>query len=141
MIEVINDAWSWNGATAIKILDTNDFGHVLFESTEGTIWRVAPETLQCNQIAGDKNEYEKLVKDPSFQKDWEMASIVTAARELVGPIAGNEKYCLKLPLVFGGLYDPANFDKIALEKLLTLTGALGFEIKDLPDGETISFDL
>lgn len=70
-----------------------------------------------------------------FMEEWEMYELTVAAGKVVGDLDRGEKYCLKLPIVLGGLYDSENFGKLSHEKLIAFSGEMAFRIKDLPDGE------
>lgn len=135
MIETVNKAWGWTGAVATELFSVNNFGNIIFKSDEGKFWRIYPEELECKVIAGDRTELNELLENEDFLEDWEMYELTEAARKEVGELEKGEKYCLKLPVVLGGLYDASNFGKISHEALISFSGQMAFRIKDLPDGE------
>ena len=73
--------------------------------------------------------------------DWEMKELIAMAWEALGPLNEDEKYCLKLPIVLGGLYEQKNMGKIAHEELLRFSGTVGMQLKDVPDGGNVSFNI
>lgn len=135
MIDLINSKWSWIGVVATNVVDENDFGNVIFETSEATFFRICPEELKCEKIADNKSELEDLMNTIVFKEDWEMTSLVDLAFASYGALAGGEKYCLKLSATMGGLYEVSNIGKISLEELISFSGELAFQIKDFPDGE------
>ena len=69
-----------------------------------------------------------------------MASLVSVAKKEVGELKGNEKFCLKLAIVIGGEYEKSNLGKITFPELITFSGDLGFQIKDMKDGQKIKVE-
>jgi len=134
MLNTINKTWAWTGIKAIEIININDFGNIIFRTEEDVIWRICPEKLYCEKIADSLVEYGELSTKPEFVKDWDMHSILELARESVGDLADDEKYCLKLPIILGGEYDAGNMGKILFVQLISLSGDIAKQIKDLPDG-------
>lgn len=141
MIAEINKAWNWKGFNASKIIQTNDFGNVIFKTDENEYWRICPEETSCEKIAKTKLEFERISTDPEFIEDWEMTNLVTIAKSELGELAENQKYCLKMPSVIGGEYEKSNIGKISFTELISFSGDLGFQIKDLKDGEKIKINI
>lgn len=141
MLNTINKNWNWTGAVAIEIFAENDFGNVIFKSEKGNYWRICPEELSCKIIAGNLAEMENLFKNPNFMADWEMVDFVILAKHKLGDLKSGQKYCLKLPGVLGGQYQEENFGLISTTELLSFSGDLGLQIKDLPDGSKFEFSL
>ena len=140
MIEIlrqINDSWKWKGFQATKIELINDFGNVIFQTDNYEYWRICPEELSCEKIADSHNEYDKLINDSEFQLDWKMENLVRIAKDKFENISENEKYCLKKPAEIGGEYERENIGKITFKELISFSGDLGFQIKDLKNGEKI----
>lgn len=141
MIETINKYWSWTETVAKEIIMINDFGYIIFQSKDGKYWKISPEKLECKVVANNENEFLKLKGNQEFLDLWKMDSHVNAAKKALGTLNKEEKYCLKLPVIFGGLYDDSNFGRISQEEQISLCGQLAFQIKDLPDGEKFNFEL
>ena len=141
MVEVINEFWKWMGVTATSVEATNEFGNVVFQSDKGQFWRIFPEDLKCEMIAPSEDIWQMVKEEDDFKQSWEMTEIVELAKSTLGDLEDGEKYCLKLPAILGGLYEERNIGKISHESLIRFTGEMGFQIKDMPDGEKISFDI
>lgn len=141
MLTEINKAWNWSGVMAKEIIQINDFGNIIFQSTENEIWRICPEELFCEKIANTQTEYQKLLNDSEFIEDWEMINLVIIAKETVGELMDGEKYCLKLPGVLGGKYEGENISKINQLEQISFSGNLAKQIMDLPDGTEIKIEI
>jgi hypothetical protein len=139
MIAEINRAWNWKGFNATEIVRTNDFGNVIFKTDKNEYWRVCPEEISCGKIAKSESEFNKISSDSEFIEDWEMTNLVKIAKSELGELKENENYCLKMASVIGGEYEKSNLGKISFSELIAFSGDLGFQIKDLKDGQKIKF--
>ncbi len=139
MLTSVNESWNWMGVRATEIIKINDFGNVIFKSTKNEYWRICPEELYCEKIADCQSDYENLVCDLEFSEDWEMTNLVHIAKEAVGELNDGEKYCLKIPSVFGGEYKLENIGKVSQIEQIKISGDLAKQIKDLPDGTKFQF--
>lgn len=137
MIDQVNKAWSWKKVNAIQLLHINSFGNIIFETDKMEYWRICPEELSCEKIANSKAELEKLFNDEEFLEDWQMLNLVEIAKSELGILEENQKYCLKIPAILGGNYEVANFGKISFSELISASGDLAFQIKDVKEGEKI----
>lgn len=120
-----------------SIIAENEFGNVIVKATDGFYWRICPEDLDCRPIAKNSYELATLRADHDFQEDWKVEAWVAAANEAIGPLTDNQCFCLKIPAVIGGEYDVENFAKISRIELISSSGDIAEQIKDLPDGEKI----
>lgn len=141
MINKINKYWNWKGFNAIEIVQTNDFGNVIFTTDTGEYWRICPEEVRCEKVAESKSEFDKLLINPEFVEDWEMTNLVEIAKSGLGELMENQKYCLKIPAVIGGEYEKSNIGKISFTELISFTGDLGFQISELKDGQKIELNI
>ena len=141
LLATIRDAWGWIGLEPAEITAENSFGNLIVRATDGAYWRICPEELSCQKIASDCGEFEAVLQDDGFQLDWQMARFFALAEQTLGPVHEGKCYCLKIPGVIGGKYEPENFGTISLEELISFSGDLAEQIKDVPDGEQIAIKL
>jgi hypothetical protein len=141
VIETIRKAWGWTGIDPEKVIDENAFGNLLIRDVEGKIWRLCPEDVYCRIVANDNFEYQKLIEDPEFLEDWNMEKLVAVARDKLGSLSDNRKYCLKIPGILGGEYGWENLGTITLEEMISFSGEIANQIKDLPDGAQVKIDI
>ena len=137
MITEINKAWYWEEFNATEIIRTNEFGNVIFKTDKNEYWRVCPEEISCKKIAESESEFARIFTDSEFIEDWKMTNLVNIAKSELGELKENEKYCLKMPAVIGGEYEKSNLGKINFSELISISGELGFQMKDLKDGQKI----
>jgi len=141
LIEHIERAWSWTGIKPVKVVGENDFGNLMIRDQQGQYWRICPEDLYCKVIAGDRKALDTLIQDEEFQQDWNMPALVEEARAKVGQLGPGRKYCLKTPGLLGGEYGGNNLASISLVELVTASGGIALQIKDLPDGAQVRFQI
>jgi hypothetical protein len=139
MIEEIKEAWGWIGIEPREIVGENAFGNLLIKDINGKYWRLCPEDVYCEVVANTDAEFEKLNKDEEFLLDWNMENLVNEARERLGSLNEGRKYCLKIPGILGGEYGGDNLATISFNELISFSGDLANQIKDLPNGAQIQF--
>lgn len=141
IINEINKAWNWKGFNATQIIQTNDFGNVIFKTDSDEYWRICPEETSCEKIAKSKSEFDQISTESEFIDDWEMTNLVKIAITNLGELEKNQKYCLKIQPVIGGKYEKSNFEKINFSELISFSGNLGFKLKELKDGQKIKLKI
>jgi hypothetical protein len=137
MIEIIRNAWGWAGLNPSEVISVNSFGNLIVKAVDGAFWRICPESLTCESIAVDADQFAGIWENENFQLDWKMDSLVAIAEEKLGVLKPGRSYCFKLSPVVGGGYDAANFGEISLEELIAFSGDFAEQIKDVPDGGKI----
>ncbi len=137
MIDVIKNAWGWCGIEPAEVVGENAFGNVLIRDIRGCYWRLCPEDLACTVVAENPDQFSKLINDADFLTDWDVRLWVEQAVAKLGSLLEGQKYCLKVASVLGGAYDAENFGIISFKELLSFSGYLAEQIRDLPDGAQI----
>jgi len=137
LVEVINTHWSWADLTAVRIEALNPFGNLIVEDREGRFWRICPEELSAEIIAASRDDLIALRRSPEFDADWSMSSLVTAAAAELGMPGPEAVFQLVIPAVLGGGYEVGNIRHIAHEQLVAVSGDLGRQIHDLPNGAQV----
>lgn len=137
LLETINTAWNWLRVEATEVLEINKFGNLLFQSKDLSIWRVCPEELYCIKISNSTSEFLRVKSEPEFIEDWEMTKFVNLGEAKFGVQKENRVFCFKQPTALGGAYDAENIGTISLIELISFSGDLAFQIKDVKDGQKV----
>lgn len=137
MIETIRSAWGWKGIRPAAVVDQNSFGNLIVVDDRGTYWRICPEELSCVPIAHDENEFEKLLSDQEYQRDWHMADLAADAHKSIGATTQGRCYCLKIPAVLGGEYAVANIGTVSITELIACAGDMARQIDGQQDGAKV----
>lgn len=141
MLDTIRKAWGWTGLDPTEVVAVNAFGNLIVRASDGTYWRICPEEWSCEQVARSAEEFTALTNKEEFQTDWEMVRLVELARQKLGPLSEGRCYCLKLPAVIGGRYEAANLGTITLGELISFSGDMAQQIKDVPDGGQVEIEI
>jgi hypothetical protein len=137
MLNTIREAWGWIGLEPAEVVAANSFGNLIIRATDGAYWRICPEEWSCRKIARDTEDFATVSSAGEFRIDWEMSRLVEQARGKLGPLPEGRCYCLKVPAVIGGAYEVTNMGTISLVELISFSGDMAKQIKDVPDGSQI----
>lgn len=137
IIKEIKESWGWVGLEPLEIVGENDFGNLIIKDINNKYWRLCPEDVYCEIVAEDKEELDILSKDQEFLEDWYMQTLVEQSKEHLGSLPENNKYYLVIPGALGGDYAISNINIAPLVELIRLSGDIGKQIKDLPDGAKV----
>lgn len=137
LISLLKESWGWAGLDPFHILAENEFGNLLIKDVGGKIWRLCPEEASCSVIAETESDLTALMSDDEFRSDWEMKRLVDVATASLGELQSGRKFCLKIPGVLGGAYSIENIGTAPLSELISFSGDLAYQCKDLPDGSQV----
>ena len=137
IIEEIKSSWGWIGIEPIEVVGENDFGNLIIKDTQGKYWRLCPEDVYCEIIANNRKELDTLSADQEFLEDWYMQALVEQAKEHLGSLTEGRKYFLVTPGILGGEYGINNIKSAPLSEIIRLSGSIGKQIKDLPEGAQV----
>lgn len=137
ILNEVKDNWGWVGINPTEVVTENDFGNLILKDADDKFWRLCPEDIYCEVVAESIDEYNKLITDPEFLNDWNMTVMVDEAMEMLGPLKEGYKFYLIIPGVLNGEYSGTNIQTAPFVEIIRLSGELGNQIKDLPDGAEI----
>ena len=139
VLNEVKDNWGWVGINPTEVVAENDFGNLILKDAGDKFWRLCPEDIYCEVVAESIDEYNKLITDPEFINDWNMTVMVDEAMEMLGPLKKGYKFYLVIPGVLNGEYSGTNIQTAPFVEIIRLSGELGNQIKDLPDGAEVKF--
>lgn len=137
MIAAIKESWGWVGIEPEEVVGENDFGNLIVRDAQGKYWRLCPEDLYCKVVAQNRKELDELSNNQEFLADWYMVALVNEAQSKLGSLQPGRKYHLAIPGALGGAYKADNIHTIEQLEQIRFSGAIGQQIKDLPDGARI----
>jgi hypothetical protein len=76
LLDEVRGAWGWVGIEPVELMNDNDFGNLILKDARGQYWRLCPEDLYCEVVAGSREELDRLSKDQEFLSDWNMRGLV-----------------------------------------------------------------
>ena len=131
-VEDINEAWGWVGLNAVEVLGENAFGNLIIRDEDGMYWRLSPQDLCCEPVAGDRAALDALSYNQEFLDDWYMPEQVRLAESTLGPLVDGRKYCLRIPSALGGHYRRDNLAMVPLSELIRFSGESAQQFDGLP---------
>src|SRR5688572_10823484 len=137
LVAIVKEAWGWIGLDPHEIVGGNDFGNLMIKDHAGRYWRLCPEDLSCDVVAGSRSELDALSRDQEFLHDWYMTRLVEQARERLGPLQPGYRYCLKIPGALGGEYGGDNLASVPVHELILASGDMARQISGLPAGTQV----
>jgi len=137
IINEVKKSWSWVGINPTEIVAENDFGNLIIKDAENKFWRLCPEDVYCEVVAESIDDYNELINDDDFLNDWNMTVMINEAVEKLGSLKEAYKYYLVIPGVLNGEYSGTNINTAPFLEIIKLSGDLGKQIKDLPDGAEV----
>lgn len=118
----------------------NSFGNLIVRAHDAAYWRICPEMLTCEKIAADNISFSKIWNDEDFRLDWDMAKLVSIAKNKLGVLEDGRCYCFKLSPVLGGNFGESNIGSISLKELIGFSGCVAGQIKGVPEGGKIEIE-
>jgi hypothetical protein len=141
LIEAIAKYWGWTGLRPAAIVAENAFGNVVVVDEAGRYWRIVPEDLECEPIAENGVDFERLNATEEFRIDWEMSRLAADAERKLGPLPSDRCYYLIYPSPLGGQYAPDNLATAPRVEVISLSGDIAEQIRDLPDGAKVKIKI
>ncbi|MFK5914878.1 MAG: DUF1851 domain-containing protein [Woeseiaceae bacterium] len=139
-MNIINEiiaSWSWTGIKPTEIVAENEFGNLIIKDADNKFWRLCPEDVYCEVVAESIDDYNTLINDDEFLNDWNMTVMVKEATVMLGALKEGDKYYMVIPGILNGEYSGKNIQMAPFIEIISLSGNLGKEIKDLPDGAKV----
>ena len=137
IISEIIKSWGWVGVNPTEIVAENEFGNLILKDADDKFWRLCPEDVYCEVVAESIDDYNELINDNDFLNDWNMTIMVNEAIEMLGELKEGYKYYMVVPGVLNGEYSGTNIQTAPFIDIIRISGNLGKQIKDLPDGAEV----
>lgn len=141
IISEIIKSWGWVGVNPTEIVAENEFGNLILKDADDKFWRLCPEDVYCEVVAESIDDYNELINDNDFLNDWNMTIMVNEAIEMLGELKEGYKYYMVVPGVLNGEYSGTNIQTAPFIDIIRISGNLGKQIKDLPDGAEVKLEV
>ena len=141
IINEIIESWGWVGVNPTEIVAENEFGNLIIKDADNKFWRLCPEDVYCEVVAESIDDYNELINDNDFLNDWNMTIMVNEAIEMLGELKEGYKYYMVVPGVLNGEYSGTNIQTAPFIDIIRISGNLGKQIKDLPDGAEVKLEV
>ena len=124
--------WDWLVSPRMTPLMVSVFGDVLLGAPDGSLWLLSMLDGECQQIAADAAEYNRLKRDPEWLDEWFLAAWQEIAdRRGLQPKADE---CLgwKVHPLVGGQIEVDNLQVFSLRLYQSLMAQLHRQLRSSP---------
>jgi hypothetical protein len=140
-VDSLLETWKWLVDDFAEVLVISKLGDVFFTNREGQVYWLATDTFTLTQIAADKVDFNSLLNDAENVDNWFLPELLQQLGQAEIFLNNNQVYGYKKMPVMGGEYSVDNIEPIDIEVHFQLTGQIGEQIKDLPDGTKIKLKI
>ncbi len=133
LLGILRRDWTWALPNPLDVIAVSAFGNVVVACADGELWRVCPEELRADRL-GERN-FDSLLAMDEFRQDWLCEQWVAEARSSLGDLDEGECYGFKIWPLLGGAYSEENFAIKPLSEWLAVSGDVGGQVQDLPEGK------
>ena len=132
--------WQWLVGSSLPILITS-VGDAFLQIENGEIYWLITGSAELEKVANSYEEFQAKLNDNELINEWFLVPIVAQLKEQGVQLEQGKLYGFKQLPVFGGKYEPENFELTDIEIHFAVSGQMNFKIKDLPDGTRVNFEI
>lgn len=132
-------SWAPILPTEAKVISTSLFGDAFVVDFSGAVHMLDRGGCSVKQIATSLEDFWHNVQDD--QHDWQLRNLAhecQAAGKVLGP---DQCFAFTIPPILGGEYQVENIWVAPWHEWFALTADLFQQVKDLPDGAAVKFEL
>jgi len=132
-LEAFRGAWGWTGISFAEIRAVSPMGHVVFADAEGCLHYFDPGLLAIEPLGNEEATREHFASEET-RLIWDATALTDAARERLGDCSEGSVYSPNPLALLEGNYDGEELCIMPLAELISLTGEIARQTKDLPPG-------
>ena len=140
LVEAVNEGWGWTGLTATRVVAQSPMGHLIVVNADETFFYIDPDGMAIITLGTEAKTQEHLASDEAKQL-WSGGALAEEAKKRFGEPPAGSVFTIKPHAMIEGRYEPENLCVMSLEELIRFTGDVAQQIKDLPDGSQIQFEV
>ncbi len=126
-------AWGWTGIKFAQIQAVSPMGHLLLTDAEGCFHYFDPGLFAIEAL-GNEEAARARFADEETRGEWQALKLVEAARERLGECPEGSIYSLRPIALIEGDYSSDELCILPLVELISFTGEIARQTKDLPPG-------
>ncbi|WP_400191022.1 T6SS immunity protein Tdi1 domain-containing protein [Hymenobacter sp. B81] len=134
-------AWHWLVEQEATILVVSVFGDLFLQYPNESVYWLDTGTGDLTRLAANVAEFQALLQQPENAAYWLLPDLANEAQQTGLAPGPHEVYSFILLPVLGGEYTPENLRPTHLQAHLNLTGVLNEQIRNLPDGTKVTFQV
>jgi hypothetical protein len=137
----ILSSWSWLVRDLDELLLISKLGDLFFENKDGVVYWLATDSCELTKVADSKQEFYSFLNDDEKIDNWFLPQLLKELEQAGILLNYNQVYSYKKMPVLGGEYSIDNIDPLDIKIHFDLTGIIGEQIKDLPNGTKIKIKI
>ncbi|WP_260926862.1 hypothetical protein [Novosphingobium sp. 9] len=136
VLRTLKREWGWTGVDFATVLMVSRMGHLVVADADGTVHYLDTDTRELLRL-GTEAQAEQYLADPEVQLVWRAEALVAAVRERLGATAPDEVYARTAEAMLNDTYDIQSFIKLPLTQLISFTGQVAHQMRDMPEGTPV----
>ena len=117
------------------------FGELFFRQADGKIGMLQVSGFQYEVVAKDTTDFQEWLVDPDKLSGWFLAPLVDHLEAVGRSLQPDQCYSFIKPLGLGGSLTADNVMTVPIREHFGLWGEVFRQIKDVPDGGEVTFNL
>jgi hypothetical protein len=140
LVDAVNEGWGWTGLTATRVVAQSPMGHLIVSDADDSYFYVDPDGMAIITLGTESEAQAHFASDEAKQL-WSGGALVEEGKRRFGEPPAGSVFTIKPHAMIEGRYEPENLCVMSLDELIRFTGDLAQQIKDLPDGSQIQFEV
>jgi len=136
----ILEDWKWLIGSSLPILITS-VGDAFLQNESGEIFWLITGSAEFEKVADTPDEFKSKLEDNEIVHEWFLIPVVAQLKGQGILLESGKLYGFKKLPVLGGQYEADNFELTDIEVHFAMSGQMNYQIKDLPDGTKVNFEL
>ncbi len=133
--------WRWLLGGHPHLRGWSAAGDFFYADESGQIWRLDPGRGDAECVAESDATFVQLLADATAAEEILLLPVVREFEARHGPLGANQCLGFTTLPVFGGAYTADNRYALPVEEYAAVTGEVHRQIRDLPDGARVRFDV
>jgi len=135
------DTWLWLIKDFKEILMISKLGDLFFIGYDDCIYWLATDMCDLSKVADNKQEFYSFLNDDEKVDNWFMPQLLKELEDACIYLGDHQVYSYKKMPVLGGEYTIDNLKPVDIKGHFELTGIIGEQIKDLPNGTNVKIKI
>ena len=140
LIDTINESWGWREIVFTQVHAISPMGHLVLCDRDEQFYYLDADGMEIVPL-GSRDDAEAHLAVKEANELWWGGSLVQKARAKLGEPPEGSVYPLKPHAMVEGRYEVDEMCILPLEEVIRFSGTVAEQIRDLPDGTNIRFEV
>ncbi len=130
--------WNWLLPADFSIWLVNRLGDLFIVLDDGTVYMLDVGAGKFEKLADSQDDFIAKIDEGDNASDWLMIPLVDHCVETGLELSDGQVYSYRTPPILGGEYAVENIEVADLAVHFSVLGQIHRQVKDLPDGTSVS---